>query len=71
MRYSNYKQSQMDAECAIHDDQCLADIRRKTTPCKNSGFTEVGYYGECLKCGADQGEQCRQTLADKSFAKTF
>jgi hypothetical protein len=28
-------------------------------PCKNEGFVVVGDRGECLRCGADQGEVCR------------
>lgn len=60
MRYSNYDQSQMDAKLAEQDDKRLADIRRKSAKCKDRGNVEVGHSGECLKCGADQGEQCRQ-----------
>ncbi len=28
-------------------------------PCKNEGLSVVGTDGECLRCGADQGEGCR------------
>jgi hypothetical protein len=28
-------------------------------PCKNEGHAVVGTNGECLRCGADQGEVCR------------
>ena len=63
MRLSNYAQSQMDAKCAEQDDERLADIRRKSAQCKNSGNVEVGHSGECLKCGAEQGIACRAPLS--------
>jgi hypothetical protein len=33
--------------------------RADDPPCKNEGFVVVGNAGECLRCGADQGEGCR------------
>jgi hypothetical protein len=43
----------MDAEYSLKMDREAA--MRK--PCKNKS-PEVGIYGECLRCGADQGEAC-------------
>jgi hypothetical protein len=36
---------------------------RPVTQCKNRGNVEVGHFGECLKCGAEQGIACRAPLS--------
>jgi len=58
MRLSDHEQRKLDQEYSKRLDQ-LAD-RRETLPCKDEGGIggEVGHFGECLRCGAEQGERC-------------
>ena len=58
MRLSDHEQRKLDQEYSKRLDQ-IAN-RREKLPCKDEGGIggEVGHRGECLRCGAEQGERC-------------
>lgn len=51
--------SHRDEQLRIYESGRLLFCFDGTQPCKNSGNATVGQTGECLRCGADQGEACR------------
>jgi hypothetical protein len=53
MRYSDWEQRQLDIASGLELDRAVT-MRR---PCKNKS-PECGPDGECLRCGAIQGEAC-------------
>jgi hypothetical protein len=62
MRYSNYEQSRMDAECGLREDAYRRKERLKQ-PCKNEQeFCRPD--GGCLRCNADAGEACREITGE-------
>jgi hypothetical protein len=58
MRLSDWEQRKLDAESGLQMD--ADESRRRKLPCKNMGFAEVDGDGSCLRCGAAQGESCRE-----------
>jgi hypothetical protein len=53
MRHSDWEQRKMDEAYGRRLDNLASKA-----PCKNKS-PECGPRGECLRCGADQGEVCR------------